>query len=263
MKISRYSTIVILLAILFSIPGINSAQAAPLNGDHFTESGGTGTCTSTSWAITTPVSISFQSSFFYHLEWSVTLNGVLIGASTPPYSPAAPQTVNTSTTGLNNAIWGSVYNVPMPYVYRVHEVYIYDSGPNTGQVWANNYYTVTCSGGVATYVYGLSSTAKGVCPIFTDGRLNNCDPGQTAAVYCQSNGAIEVLAIFNSKGYPAFVATPDEIAKVPAKPSVNTLIKSGNGASLYRLTSGELQVNRAEDGTGKLYRFIFLDCPKP
>jgi hypothetical protein len=53
-----------------------------------------------------------------------------------------------------------------------------------------------------------------------------------------------------------------KIAKVPKNPTVNTVIKSGNGATLYRLMSGELQVNRAEDGTGKMYRFVFSDCPK-
>jgi hypothetical protein len=95
------------------------------------------------------------------------------------------------------------------------------------------------------------------CPIFTDGRLNDCDAGQTAAVYCQSNGSVEVKAIYKGEGYPAFTASEDEIAKVPTHPAKNTLIKSGNGAFLYRLTSGLLQVNRAEDGTGKVYSFKF------
>ena len=72
-----------------------------------------------------------------------------------------------------------------------------------------------------------------------------------------------VLAIDDSKGSAAFVASPQDIAQVPAKPAVNTLIKSGNGASLYRLTTGELQVNRPEAGTGKIYKFIFAECPKP
>jgi hypothetical protein len=98
---------------------------------------------------------------------------------------------------------------------------------------------------------------------FTDGRLNNCDAGQTAAVYCLADGSVKILAIYKSKGYDALLVTPAEIAKVPAKPAVNTAIKTGNGATLYRLTSGELQVNRAEDVTGKLYSFIFKDCPKP
>jgi hypothetical protein len=96
------------------------------------------------------------------------------------------------------------------------------------------------------------------CPIFEDGRLNDCDAGQTAAVYCTDNGSVKVLAIFDGKGYPAFTASPEEIAAVPTHPAKNTLIKSSNGAFLYRLTSGELQVNRRHDGTpAKDYSFRF------
>jgi hypothetical protein len=103
----------------------------------------------------------------------------------------------------------------------------------------------------------------GVCP-FSDGRLNHCDAGQTAAVYCQSDGSVTVLAIYKSQGYPAFTASVAEIAAVSAKPAKNTLIKQGNGAFLYRLTSGELQVNRRDDGSAaKAYSFRFKDCPKP
>jgi hypothetical protein len=99
---------------------------------------------------------------------------------------------------------------------------------------------------------------------FTDGRLNCNDAGQTAAIYCKPDGSVEVLAIFEGKGYPAFTASPAEIASVPAKPAKNTLIKQGNGAFLYRLTSGQLQVNRREDGTpAKDYSFRFNDCAKP
>jgi hypothetical protein len=95
---------------------------------------------------------------------------------------------------------------------------------------------------------------------FTDGRLNCHDAGQTAAVYCESDGSVVGLAIYKGVGYPAFIATKAEIDAVPANPEKNTLIKEGNGAFLYRLTSGQLQVNRAEDGTGKTYSFKFT-CP--
>ena len=89
------------------------------------------------------------------------------------------------------------------------------------------------------------------------------DAGETFAVYCQSDGSVKVITIHqDSKGYPAFTASPKEIAAVPNKPAANTAIKSGDGATLYRLTSGQLQLNRAEFGTGKRYSFIFNDCPK-
>jgi hypothetical protein len=95
-----------------------------------------------------------------------------------------------------------------------------------------------------------------------DDRLNKCDSGQTAAVYCLSDGSVKVMSIHSdSKGYLAFIASPTDIAKVSAKPAINTPIMSGDGATLYRLTSGELQVNRAEalagNATGKSYQFIF------
>ena len=109
----------------------------------------------------------------------------------------------------------------------------------------------------------LTATSAAACPIFFDGRLNDCDAGETVAIYCEADGSINVLAIWMSQGYAAIVASPVEIAKVPKNPTVNTAIKSGNGATLYRLTSGELQVNRAENDTGKMYHFIFNDCPKP
>jgi hypothetical protein len=115
--------------------------------------------------------------------------------------------------------------------------------------------------GVCTSI-PVYTTAESVCP-FADGRLNHCDAGQTVAVYCEKDGSVTALAIYANKGYPAFTVTPDEIAQVPIHPAKNTAIKSGNGATLYRLTSGEMQVNRAEDGTGKLYAFRFKDCPKP
>jgi hypothetical protein len=77
-------------------------------------------------------------------------------------------------------------------------------------------------------------------------------------VYCKDDGSVEVKAIFDGKGYPAFIATREEIAKVPTHPAKNTLIKQGNGAFLYRLTSGELQVNRRQDGIpAKEYSFRF------
>ena len=114
-----------------------------------------------------------------------------------------------------------------------------------------------------SFAVGVSTHAGLICPVFWDGRLNNCDAGETVAIYCEADGSVKVLAIWQRQGYAAILASPDEIAKVPKNPKVNTVIKSGNGATLYRLMSGELQVNRAENDTGKMYHFIFSDCPVP
>jgi subtilisin-like proprotein convertase family protein len=94
------------------------------------------------------------------------------------------------------------------------------------------------------------------CTLFTDGRLNSCDAGQTAAVYCAADGTVTVLAIWKGEGFPGIVATKAEIDAVPLHPAKNTLIKEGNGVRLYRLTSGKLQVNRASE-KGKDYSFRF------
>lgn len=114
--------------------------------------------------------------------------------------------------------------------------------------------------------YGIAAPKskgdKPVCPIYLDGRLNNCDIGENAAIYCTPNGSVEVWAIYNSDGFWAFTASPTEIAAVPKKPATNTLIKQGLGARLYRLTSGQLQLSRATD-KGRDYSFVFGDCAKP
>jgi hypothetical protein len=94
-----------------------------------------------------------------------------------------------------------------------------------------------------------------VCP-FTDGRLNKCDAGQSVAVYCKPDGTVEALAIYKGEGLPGIIATPAEIAAIPTHPAKNTLIKQSNGVRLYRLTSGLLQINRADEhGKDYIYRF--------
>lgn len=91
---------------------------------------------------------------------------------------------------------------------------------------------------------------------FTDGRVNSHDGQETAAVYCNENGGVDVWTVIDSVGYFAFTATRTDLARVPEKPRQNTLIKSSLGVALYRLTSGELQINSAND-----YVFIWDGCP--
>jgi hypothetical protein len=116
--------------------------------------------------------------------------------------------------------------------------------------WFNNpngaFISVACSG------------ASGIH--FGDGRMNAYDAGETFALYCVK-GAINVYAIdpISSKGSLVLTVTSTELAAVPPNPTVNTVIKSGGGATLYRLAGGKLQVNRNEP-TGKVYSFIFSDC---
>jgi LysM repeat protein len=74
-----------------------------------------------------------------------------------------------------------------------------------------------------------------------DDRLNS-DPAAPIAIYCRPDG-IHVFSIDRfGQGRELFVATFNEINAIGI-PSVNTLIDSGAGVGLYRLTSGEFQVN--------------------
>jgi hypothetical protein len=89
------------------------------------------------------------------------------------------------------------------------------------------------------------SGGAGAAP-FTDGRLNNYDAGQTAAIYCEDQG-ITVYGFYKTISFIAFKASKAEIAAVPEKPIRNTKIKQAHGITLWRLSSGEFQVN-APDG---------------
>jgi hypothetical protein len=96
-----------------------------------------------------------------------------------------------------------------------------------------------------------------------DGRLNALDLGAPAAIYCSVTG-IDVYSVdpTTSEGYLAFRATISEIragiSTATAPGGVNTAIRSGDGATLYALTSNELQVNKVYPRQpGVLYVFIF------
>jgi hypothetical protein len=74
-----------------------------------------------------------------------------------------------------------------------------------------------------------------------DDRINP-DPAAPVSIYCRTDG-IHVFSIDRrGQGREIFVATNSEINAVGIPP-VNTLIDSAAGVGLYRLTSGEFQVN--------------------
>ncbi|MCQ3932822.1 MAG: hypothetical protein DPW16_20425 [Chloroflexi bacterium] len=93
-----------------------------------------------------------------------------------------------------------------------------------------------------------------------DGRMNNIivDPEQTVAVYCRSNG-IEIIRPVGNQPVTVLFASIQEIATVGV-PRTNTLIKASVDVNLYRLSSGEFQVNAPGLG-GKQYVFIWSGCP--
>ena len=73
---------------------------------------------------------------------------------------------------------------------------------------------------------------------------------------------IQVLGV-DRKGKPrlAITATADELAKLPDKPDQNTLIDQYYEFALYKLTSGEYQLNVGPDSEGKVFVIDFTGCP--
>lgn len=99
------------------------------------------------------------------------------------------------------------------------------------------------------------------CKAVPDGRINEADNYAAARLYCTEAG----VAIWDvdtiSRGEFSFLVTFEEIAEVPLNPAENTLIKEHGGFRVYRLTSGELQLNSPPDWEGKQYVFIWDGCP--
>jgi hypothetical protein len=96
-----------------------------------------------------------------------------------------------------------------------------------------------------TYDFDAGSGANGQPIIyFTDGRLNP-HLQAPAIVYCFTYGIqiYEVRWLERARGQIMLFATEEDIAAVPEFPEENTLIKQNGIARLYRLTSGEFQLN--------------------
>lgn len=102
-----------------------------------------------------------------------------------------------------------------------------------------------------------------------------CDCAQNSALNCYGGFhvntivnpktetcAIEVLGIDGSgRGYKAIYVSARELAKLPEFPEENTLIEQYYEYALYKLTSGEYQVNVGPLEEKKVYVVIFNGCP--
>jgi hypothetical protein len=108
----------------------------------------------------------------------------------------------------------------------------------------------------------VTATCNGysALPLFTDGRIN-MDADQTAAIYCY-RGGVNVSRIILSKGYPSLRVSAATIAKTPKYPAHNTLIAEDKRykVRLYRLSSGELQINATSYEGKPDYVFIWNGC---
>ena len=90
-----------------------------------------------------------------------------------------------------------------------------------------------------------------------DGRLNDGSDQLAApvAVYDTDQGLdVYLINPENGNGDKIFTVTDDEVAKVDDEPIINTMLDGAKGVVLYRLTSGEFQIN-ATNFDGSLYVF--------
>lgn len=95
------------------------------------------------------------------------------------------------------------------------------------------------------------------CPVFFDGRINNCDTGNKIVIYGHDYETGRGLLITDTEGNNLLLVSPEQIAAVAECPDTNTLIASGGGVSVYRLArTCEFQVNAAA-ADGKTYVVIF------
>ncbi len=93
----------------------------------------------------------------------------------------------------------------------------------------------------------------------------NCYGDYALYTKVQKNGTcdIEVLGINPKTGKPrpALLVRASTLAKLPDNPETNTLIKSYYEFSLYKLTSGEYQLNVGPDFENKVHVIIWTGCP--
>ncbi len=101
-----------------------------------------------------------------------------------------------------------------------------------------------------------------VCPTNTS---VNCQGDYALYTKLQKNGTcnIEVLGIDRKTAKPrkALYVTSKTLAKLPDFPETNTLIATYYEFSLYKLTSGEYQLNVGPDVEKKVKVIIWTGCP--
>lgn len=97
-------------------------------------------------------------------------------------------------------------------------------------------------------------------------RRINCQGIEYYAVYTRVNTAgicnIDVFLLTGQdNGRRAFRVTPDEQAALPGAPAENLMVDSYYEVAMYKLTTGEYQVNAGPDVNGKVYVVRFRGCP--
>jgi hypothetical protein len=85
--------------------------------------------------------------------------------------------------------------------------------------------------------------------------------GVPLASYCRNDGFHFYLIDENSKGSLKLVITPEQLKALPEKPDQNTLIaESEEHIRVYKLTTGEYQVNYGPNANGDEYAWAWITC---
>ncbi len=96
----------------------------------------------------------------------------------------------------------------------------------------------------------ITTTSSGRSPVLAD-------LGSDGIVYTDRGNIIIYGIDSSSRGYVALVVTAAEIAAVSSTPEKNTLILRDGLFAVYRLTTGELQVNIGPVASGEVFEIVF------
>jgi hypothetical protein len=134
-----------------------------------------------------------------------------------------------------------------------------------GAISSGNTITVTStfynsSGFIGVSPVAIATTTANCDGIIDDGRIN-LQAWSKAIAYCSEEKGITIYQV-NKESKVGLVMhiTAAELAALPAKPASNLLIKTVGNVSLYKLTTGEYQMNVGPDSEGKTQVFTWRGC---
>lgn len=273
----KLQRLIVVLALLLGVTAVSLAQTSSITTT-FADNNG---CRGNFFDVTANVDLTITS-FDIHIEASNTVSVFYkLGSSVGFEEDAGAWTFlgSAAVSGINGtptALPVGGLTIPAGATYGL---YIYASGfmpyTNGANVYSNGDLTITTSVGTCdpfsnlniprtwngTIYYSIvteSPNFSGPAPAFVDGRINNFDVANPVVVYPIRTEAGTGLHIYSDAGVLLLIVTPEMIAAVPAQPEANTLIAEANGVALYRLSSGEFQVN-APMYNGKTYVLIFKE----
>lgn len=149
---------------------------------------------------------------------------------------------------------------PGPYELRIYDLvvgmtpYSGNGDPNDFAAWMMNNGVLIDSMEANTDDANCPNTDG---PTFTDGRENN-DPGAEAVVYTPDGGGIQVYEINDESDGTLAVYVPTNTIEQSSVPDVNTEVSTSadGNIAVYRLETGEWQVNVGPDAEGKTKVYI-------